>query len=127
MGADLPALLIPHPWLAGKRRHRGRSAAVWALYRARLALLLRSLWQSDCKTQPMTAQRSPMSHTATVFRTASRTEAWRDLRARARATSAERPEDRIVWFDYAKGICITLVVMMHSTLGVGDAMGGEGF
>jgi len=59
---------------------------------------------------------------------ASQPEAWRQLRARFRAAPAARPDDdRVVWFDYAKGICITLVVMMHSTLGVGDAMGGEGF
>ena len=30
---------------------------------------------------------------------------------------------RIDWVDYAKGICIILVVMMHSTLGVEKAMG----
>lgn len=35
--------------------------------------------------------------------------------------------ERIAWVDYSKGICIVLVVMMHSTLGVGNAMGGEGF
>lgn len=29
--------------------------------------------------------------------------------------------EHIAWFDYAKGICIILVVMMHSTLGVGEA------
>lgn len=29
--------------------------------------------------------------------------------------------------DYAKGLCIILVVMLHSTKGVGEAMGGEGF
>jgi uncharacterized membrane protein YcfT len=40
---------------------------------------------------------------------------------------ASAAADRVVWFDYAKGICILLVVMMHSTLGVGDAMGREGF
>ena len=34
---------------------------------------------------------------------------------------------RLAWVDVAKGICIILVVMMHSTLGVGEAMGGEGF
>jgi uncharacterized membrane protein YcfT len=34
---------------------------------------------------------------------------------------------RVEWFDYAKGICILLVVMMHSTLGVGEAFGGSGF
>ncbi len=70
---------------------------------------------------------------------ASRNEAWRGLRARFRAGepaggNAPAPAgappsaaDRVVWFDYAKGICIILVVMMHSTLGVGDAMGAEGF
>lgn len=33
----------------------------------------------------------------------------------------------LAWVDVAKGICILLVVMMHSTLGTGAAMGGEGF
>ena len=32
----------------------------------------------------------------------------------------------IAWFDYAKGICIMLVVMMHSTLGVGEAFAARG-
>jgi uncharacterized membrane protein YcfT len=36
-------------------------------------------------------------------------------------------EDRIGWVDYSKGICILLVVMMHSTLGVEDAVGRTGF
>ena len=31
---------------------------------------------------------------------------------------------RVDWVDYAKGICIILVVMMHSTLGVEKAAGG---
>lgn len=31
--------------------------------------------------------------------------------------------DRIAWVDYAKGICIIMVVMMHSTLGVQEATG----
>lgn len=26
--------------------------------------------------------------------------------------------DRVAWVDYAKGFCIIMVVMMHSTLGV---------
>jgi uncharacterized membrane protein YcfT len=43
----------------------------------------------------------------------------------------ERPtgilEGRVAWVDYAKGICIVMVVMMHSTLGMGAAAGGEGF
>lgn len=34
---------------------------------------------------------------------------------------------RVDWVDTAKGLCIVLVVMMHATLGVGAAMGGEGF
>ena len=34
---------------------------------------------------------------------------------------------RLDWVDTAKGLCIVLVVMMHATLGVGEAMGGEGF
>lgn len=34
---------------------------------------------------------------------------------------------RIGWVDTAKGICIIFVVMMHSTGGVGVAMGGAGF
>lgn len=37
------------------------------------------------------------------------------------ATSAASP--RIDWVDYAKGLCIILVVMMHSTLGVEKAVG----
>src|SRR6476469_9886397 len=34
---------------------------------------------------------------------------------------------RIDWVDYAKGLCIVFVVMMHSTLGGGVAAGGEGW
>lgn len=39
------------------------------------------------------------------------------------------PEEaaRLAWVDVAKGLCILLVVMMHATLGTGEAMGGEGF
>jgi uncharacterized membrane protein YcfT len=35
--------------------------------------------------------------------------------------------ERIDWVDYAKGFCIVMVVMMHSTLGVEAAAGREGF
>jgi len=35
--------------------------------------------------------------------------------------------DRIDWVDYAKGFCIVMVVMMHSTLGVEAALGEEGW
>ncbi|BAT58187.1 inner membrane protein YcfT [Variibacter gotjawalensis] len=34
---------------------------------------------------------------------------------------------RLEWVDYAKGICIIFVVMMHSTLGLEAAMGQQGF
>ncbi|MEA2864402.1 MAG: hypothetical protein QOC84_2358, partial [Bradyrhizobium sp.] len=34
---------------------------------------------------------------------------------------------RIDWVDYAKGICIVMVVMMHSVLGVETAAGQTGF
>src|SRR6186997_1197882 len=34
---------------------------------------------------------------------------------------------RIDWVDYAKGICIVMVVMMHSVLGVEKAAGDTGF
>jgi uncharacterized membrane protein YcfT len=43
---------------------------------------------------------------------------------------SDRPDpdsERVAWVDTAKGICIILVVMMHSTLGVGEAMGRDGF
>ena len=36
-------------------------------------------------------------------------------------------KSRIDWVDYAKGVCIILVVLMHSTLGVEKAMGQESF
>src|SRR5246500_1260987 len=34
---------------------------------------------------------------------------------------------RVDWVDYAKGICIVMVVMMHSVLGVEAAAGQDGF
>src|SRR6201987_4074251 len=34
---------------------------------------------------------------------------------------------RVDWVDYAKGICIVMVVMMHSVLGVEQAAGQSGF
>ncbi len=37
------------------------------------------------------------------------------------------PRQRVDWVDYAKGFCIVFVVMMHSTLGVGQALGEEGW
>ena len=41
--------------------------------------------------------------------------------------SFSTPARRVDWADYAKGFCIIMVVMMHSTLGVGEAVGREGF
>jgi uncharacterized membrane protein YcfT len=35
--------------------------------------------------------------------------------------------ERVDWVDYAKGFCIVFVVMMHSTLGVENAVGQEGW
>src|SRR4249920_3000628 len=37
------------------------------------------------------------------------------------------PSNRVDWVDYAKGICIVMVVMMHSVLGVELAAGQTGF
>lgn len=36
-------------------------------------------------------------------------------------------EKRVDWVDVAKGFCIILVVMMHSTLGVEKAAGETGW
>jgi uncharacterized membrane protein YcfT len=41
--------------------------------------------------------------------------------------TAPRAPGRIDWVDYAKGICIVMVVMMHSVLGVELAAGQTGF
>ena len=43
------------------------------------------------------------------------------------APPAQASPDRIDWVDYAKGICIVMVVMMHSVLGVELAAGQSGF
>src|SRR5438270_13209715 len=50
----------------------------------------------------------------------------------ANGTSTQRPAasavgGRVDWVDYAKGICIVMVVMMHSVLGVELAFGQTGF
>ncbi len=41
--------------------------------------------------------------------------------------TTEATSDRLDWVDYAKGICIVMVVMMHSVLGVEAAAGQTGF
>ncbi len=45
----------------------------------------------------------------------------------ANSTRAAQAPVRIDWVDYAKGICIIMVVMMHSVLGVEQAVGQTGF
>jgi uncharacterized membrane protein YcfT len=45
----------------------------------------------------------------------------------AAGRSAARAAGRVDWVDYAKGICIVMVVMMHSVLGVELAAGETGF
>jgi uncharacterized membrane protein YcfT len=41
--------------------------------------------------------------------------------------SARGGRERVAFVDYAKGLCIIMVVMMHSTLGVEKAAGAEGW
>ena len=48
------------------------------------------------------------------------------MTANGTSAAAQRPA-RIDWVDYAKGICIVMVVMMHSVLGVEAAAGQTGF
>jgi uncharacterized membrane protein YcfT len=48
-------------------------------------------------------------------------------RLEARPAQSKADRHRVAWVDTAKGICIIFVVMMHSTLGAGAEMGGEGF
>jgi uncharacterized membrane protein YcfT len=43
------------------------------------------------------------------------------------AAGGTAPSARVDWIDYAKGICIIMVVMMHSVLGVELAAGETGF
>src|SRR5215467_15942326 len=42
-------------------------------------------------------------------------------------SGTDTTEPRVDWVDHAKGFCIVFVVMMHSTLGVGQALGQEGW
>ncbi len=44
----------------------------------------------------------------------------------ARAHWLPKSGGHVAWFDYAKGICIIMVVMMHSTLGVGEGFAERG-
>jgi uncharacterized membrane protein YcfT len=47
--------------------------------------------------------------------------------ARHGQSSQSGSGDRVAWVDYAKGFCIIFVVMMHSTLGVENALGQQGW
>jgi uncharacterized membrane protein YcfT len=47
--------------------------------------------------------------------------------ARPMPTSDVPSRQRVDWVDYAKGFCIVFVVMMHSTLGVEQAAGEQGW
>src|SRR3954468_18054553 len=46
---------------------------------------------------------------------------------RAMTTNGTSTGGRVDWVDYAKGFCIVFVVMMHSTLGVEQAAGQQGW
>src|SRR5271169_6712513 len=48
-------------------------------------------------------------------------------RAAPLGRSGQSGPGRVDWVDYAKGICIVMVVMMHSVLGVELAAGQTGF
>ena len=43
------------------------------------------------------------------------------------AAVASQTPSRLLWADVARGLCIVLVVMMHSTVGVQQAMGAAGW
>src|SRR2546421_7575420 len=47
--------------------------------------------------------------------------------ARRVSTIDATARQRVDWVDYAKGFCIVFVVMMHSTLGVEQAVGDQGW
>ena len=49
------------------------------------------------------------------------------MRRQRRGLWTCRRPSRVDWVDYAKGFCIVMVVMMHSTLGVEQAAGREGW
>src|SRR6195256_2119201 len=47
--------------------------------------------------------------------------------ARPMSARDAQSRQRVDWVDYAKGFCIVFVVMMHSTLGVEQAAGEQGW
>lgn len=48
------------------------------------------------------------------------------IRSKIQHSRPGREQERTGWVDMAKGLCIVLVVMMHSAGGVAEAMGSEG-
>jgi uncharacterized membrane protein YcfT len=49
------------------------------------------------------------------------------MRSNGTTVNSDHGSGRVDWVDYAKGICIIMVVMMHSVLGVELASGQDGF
>lgn len=52
---------------------------------------------------------------------------WDKLDIARPRTGVHSAAGRVDFVDYGKGLCIVLVVMMHSTIGVGQAAGSEGW
>ena len=48
-------------------------------------------------------------------------------KAQASGSGDRSDEARVAWVDVAKGLCIVFVAATHATLGVGEAVGHEGF
>src|SRR5512140_2071087 len=70
---------------------------------------------------------TPMTRNGTSSGTAHPMTSGRPALSAQSAPSAQSAAVRIDWVDYAKGICIVMVVMMHSVLGVEAAAGQTGF
>jgi uncharacterized membrane protein YcfT len=76
--------------------------------------------------KPIRPMMAPLAHTPRRKGTPMTPNGTSAVAERA-APSAQAAPDRIDWVDYAKGICIVMVVMMHSVLGVELAAGQTGF
>jgi len=66
--------------------------------------------------------RPPLGHTGE-----SRSDHMSDTMTEHAHLEGNAAATRVDWVDYAKGFCIVFVVMMHSTLGVEQAVGQEGW
>jgi uncharacterized membrane protein YcfT len=78
------------------------------------------------RIRPMMPPLAPVSRRKGTAMTPNGTPALTE-RAAPLAPSGPSAQGRIDWVDYAKGICIVMVVMMHSVLGVELAAGQSGF